>query len=333
MLYCPGIDGTPLSVMGLGCWNFGGQWNKVSEKEAISIIRYGIDHGVNFVDVAESYGIPDGQCENILGKALTGGYRERVFLISKVGWYGRRTQNHFYAKPTLYDKLLRKIYNKLNHFKSVDLEKRTPELIRLCGQACCGRLKTDYIDLLLCHDGMARDIPAFVKGFKWLKEEGFIRYYGISTDSLDKLKEFYEYSEGECAAIECDYSLLNRNPEKGIFPYCKEHGIKIFSRGTLASGLLSGKYDITTQFKEPSRLVWNEGGKCRSLYLARLKEIEKIKKKIGENSLSEISYKFAFSQQYDISVVFGCTSMEQMRHNIKMGDEYLDKSLLQKLIV
>lgn len=66
-----------LSVIGLGCWNFGGQWaNKVSESEAISIIRHAIDNGVNFVDVAESYGIPDGQCEILLGKALKGGYRE-----------------------------------------------------------------------------------------------------------------------------------------------------------------------------------------------------------------------------------------------------------------
>lgn len=328
MLYCKGIGETRLSVMGLGCWNFGGQWNKVSETDAIDIIHYGIDHGINFVDVAESYGIPDGECEMILGRALQDGYREKVFLISKVGWYGRRTNDHFYARPTAYDKLMRKIYNRLNHFKSVDLEKRTPELIRLCGQACCGRLKTDYIDLLLCHDGAAKDIPAFVEGFKWLKKEGFIKYYGISTDSLDTLKEFYDYSQGECAAVECDYSLLNRSAESGIFPYCEEKGIKIFTRGTLASGLLSGKYDLTTQFKEPSRLNWNEGGKGRALFVKKIKQIEKIKTSIGNESLPDTSYKFAFSQSNNISVVFGCTSMEQMKRNINIGDSYLDESIL-----
>jgi aryl-alcohol dehydrogenase-like predicted oxidoreductase len=331
MLYNSGIGEKAFSVMGLGCWNFGGQWNKVSETNAIEIIRYGIDHGINFVDVAESYGIPDGECEILLGKALQDGYREKVFLISKVGWYGRRTSNHFYAKPSAYDKLMRKLYNRLNHFKSVDLEKRTPELIRLCGQACCGRLKTDYIDLLLCHDGAANDIPAFIEGFKWLKKEGFIKYYGISTDSIDKLKEFYDYSEGECAAVECDYSLLNRTAESKLFPFCETHGIKVFTRGTLASGLLSGKYDLLTTFKEPSRLSWNEGGKSRAQYIRKINQIEKIKAVIGNEPLPDVSYKYAFSQYKNISVVFGCTSIEQMKNNINIGDSYLDENILLAL--
>ena len=56
--------GKPLSVIGLGCWNFGAQWNnKVAKQDAIDIIRYAIDAGVNIVDTAESYGFPDGQCE------------------------------------------------------------------------------------------------------------------------------------------------------------------------------------------------------------------------------------------------------------------------------
>ena len=103
--------------MGLGCWNFGGQWNKVSEEEAIRIIRYAIDHGINYVDVAESYGVPDGQCEILLGKALLDGYRERVTLISKIGWYGRRTSDHFKAIDTRWNKLGKRIFNKLYRFK------------------------------------------------------------------------------------------------------------------------------------------------------------------------------------------------------------------------
>ena len=331
MLYCSGIGNKPLSVMGLGCWNFGGQWNKVSELEAIEIIRYGIDHGINFVDVAESYGIPDGQCELILGNALKDGYREKVFLISKVGWYGRRTSDFFYARPSMYDKIMRKVYNKINRFKSVNLEERTPELVRLCGHACCGRLKTDNIDLLLCHDGMAKDVSAFVEGFRWLKKEGFIRYYGISTDSFNKLKEFNDYSEGECAAVECDYSLLNRTAENDFFPYCKKHGIKIFTRGTLASGLLSGKYDLSTVFIEPSRLAWNEGGKNRFQYINAITKIEDIKKMLGHVSLPELAYKYAFTQPYDISVVFGCTSLEQLKNNIEIGESYLESEFMDTL--
>ena len=176
MLYTKNGPFDHLSVMGLGCWNFGGQWNKVSEEEAIRIIRYAIDHGINYVDVAESYGIPDGQCEILLGKALLDGYREKVTLISKIGWYGRRTSDHFSAIDTRWNKLGKRIFNKLYRFKDVDFSHRTPELLRLCGHACLGRLQTNYIDLLLCHDGNPKDAESFIEAFRTLRQEGFIRH-------------------------------------------------------------------------------------------------------------------------------------------------------------
>lgn len=313
-----------LSVMGLGCWNFGAQWNnKVTTEEAIKIIRYAIDHGINFVDVAETYGEPEGQCEQILGKALKDGFREKVFLISKVGWYGRREKNYFTSKPDLYTKILTKIFNKLNHLKSVDFATRTPELIRLCGHACCGRLKTDYIDLLLCHDGNPKDPQAFIDGFRYLKEEGYIKYYGISTDSYNVLKHFYELSGGECRACECDYSILNRKAESRIFKFCKEHNIAILTRGTLCRGLLSGKYNLDTQFTESSRAAWNKNGRNRKEYEILINKIEELKKALPEVELVEIAYRYAFSRPEHPTVVIGCTSLSQIEENIKIGSNYL----------
>lgn len=324
-----------LSVLGLGCWNFGGQWNKVNEDDAIKIIRYAIDHGINYVDVAESYGVPDGQCEMILGKALKDGYRDKVFLVSKVGWYGRRTANHFSAKDSIYARLMRKAYNILNHFKPVDLATRTPEIVRLSGHACCGRLGTDHIDLLLCHDGNPKDPEAFIEGFRQLQSEGFISHYGISTDSFEVLKMFYELSNGECAACECDYSLLHRNAENDIFKFCKEHNIAIFTRGTLCRGLLSGKYDLDSVFKESSRQDWNVGGKNRMQYERYISKIEHLKKGLPDASLTELSYRYAFSNTVHPSVVIGCTSMEQIKQNVEIGTSYLsniDIQIIDKLL-
>lgn len=331
MLYTKNGRFNNLSVLGLGCWNFGGQWNKTTEEEAINIIRYAIDNGINFVDVAESYGVPDGQCEMILGKALRDGYREKVFLISKVGWFGRREADVFTAKPTRYDRIMQKIYNKLNHFKSVNLETRTPELVRLSGHACCGRLHTDHIDLLLCHDGNPRDPMAFIEGFRILKSEGFIKHYGISTDNIDVLCKFFDLSNGECAACECDYSLLNRTAEKKIFKFCKAHNIAILTRGTLSRGLLSGKYDLNTSFKEISRLDWNFGGKNRWQYEYYMQQIDTFKSKIGNESLSSVAYKFAFSRPERPSVVIGCTNMDQIKEDVLIGDAYLSDSIIHTL--
>lgn len=331
MLYNDNGPFKHLSVMGLGCWNFGGQWNKVSEEDAIRIIRYAIDHGINFVDVAESYGIPDGQCEILLGKALRDGYRDKVTLVSKIGWYGRRTSDHFSAVDSRWNRLGKKLYNKLYRFKDVDFSHRTPELLRLCGHACCGRLLTDHIDLLLCHDGNPKDAESFIEAFRILQQEGFIRYYGISTDSLDVLKRFYKLSDGECAACECDYSLLHRSAEDGLFRFCKEHNIAILTRGTLCRGLLSGKYGLDTVFKESSRAEWNPGGKARGLFERYIRQIDAIKMAIGNNSLPETAYRYAFSLPEHPSVVIGCTSMAQIEDNLNIGADFLDKDILAKL--
>lgn len=320
-----------LSVIGLGCWNFGGQWNKTSEEESINIIHYLIDSGVNFVDVAESYGVPDGQCEQILGKALMNGYREKVFIVSKVGWYGRRTADHFSYVDSQWGKLGKRLFNRLYRFNEIEFNRHNPEFLRLCGHACCGRLRTQYIDLLLCHDGNPKDADSFIKAFRQLKNEGFIKYYGISTDSLSVLKSFYEMSDGECAACECDYSLINRQAEHGLFEFCKEHDITILTRGTLSRGLLSSKYDEHTVFKEPSRLDWNKGGRNRVHYLSMLNRINRIKQAIGETNLTEVSYQYAFSQKESPSVVMGCTSMEQARHNIAIASKYINSEMLELL--
>lgn len=331
MLYTQNGPFEHLSVMGLGCWNFGGQWNKVSEQEAISMIRYAIDHGINYVDVAESYGIPDGQCEMLLGKALADGYREKVMLISKIGWYGRRKADHFSAVDNRWQRFGKKIFNKLYRFNDVDFNHRTPDLLRLCGHACCGRLQTGTIDLLLCHDGNPKDAESFIQAFRTLRDEGFIRYYGISTDSLDALKRFYELSNGECSACECDYSLVHKNAENELFDFCYKHNIAIFTRGTLGRGLLSGKYNRDTVFKEASRSEWNVGGKGRQAFLYYMNQIDKIKPLLGEASLTEVSYRYAFSAPEHPTVVIGCTEIEQLKANLQIGDKYLSADLYQRL--
>lgn len=331
MLYTNNGPFEHLSVMGLGCWNFGGQWNKVTEQDAISIIRYAIDHGINFVDVAESYGIPDGQCEMILGKALADGYRDKVMLISKIGWYGRRKADHFSAVDSSLQRLAKKIFNKLYRFNEVDFNHRSSDLLRLCGHACCGRLRTDYIDLLLCHDSNPKDADSFIHAFRTLTKEGFIRHYGLSTDSLTALKRFYELSDGECAACECDYSLIHRDAENGLFQFCKEHNIAIFTRGTLGRGLLSGKYDRNTVFQEASRVEWNVGGKGRQAFEYYMQQIDKIKPLLGDASLTETAYRYAFTAPERPAVIIGCTHINQLKNNIKIGENYLSPEIYKSL--
>lgn len=321
-----------LSVIGLGCWNFGAQWNKVTESEAIRIIRYAIDNGVNFVDVAESYGFPDGQCEMILGKALKGGYREKVKIISKIGWYGRRTMDYFSQNKSLQKRIFNFLFNRIFKYKDFDVKKRSPELLRLCGHACCGRLKTDYIDVLLCHDSNPVDIPNFIDAFDVLQKEGFIKHYGISTESLDVLRNFYEASGGKCEVVECDYSLLNRVVEGEFLEFCHEKGISVLTRGTLSRGLLSGKYNLGSEFNESSRVNWNKGGSLRTEFEECIKAVNDIKSSLPKGvDLVTAAYRYVFSSSYHPSVIVGVTSIEQMRQNIQVASAYMEYGLRERL--
>lgn len=333
MLYHKNGSLGDLSVIGLGCWNFGAQWNnKVSESEAVKIIRYAIDSGINIVDVAESYGYPDGQCEMILGKALKDGYRNKVKIISKIGWYGRRADDFFCRNNDFTRRVFNFLFNKIFKYKDFDVKKRSPELLRLCGHACCGRLHTDFIDVLLCHDSNPIDMENFIVAFEILKGEGFIKHYGISTENIEVLKQFYEKSKGQCKIVECDYSLLNKRVEDGFLDFCKNNKITILTRGTLSRGLLSGKYDLNTVFTETSRLNWNIGGADRNKYEECINIIEEIKQCLpNDKDIVSAAYQYVFSNSSHPSVIVGVTSMEQLKKNLQIAETYIDNNLYNKL--
>src|SRR5690606_26590538 len=118
--------GWPVSAIGLGTWNIGNQWGEIDDVTARATIRAGCDHGMNLFDPAESYGIPNGLSEMRLGQALAG-IRHRVYVVSKIGNWGKRTGG--------------------------GVPKNSVDMIRLCGHAILGRLHTDYLDVVLCHEG------------------------------------------------------------------------------------------------------------------------------------------------------------------------------------
>ncbi len=156
-----GKTGWDVSAVGLGTWNIGNQWGEMDDASAESIVRAAYDNGMNLFDVAESYGIPNGNSELRLGRALKG-IRQEVRVVSKIAHWGKRTGQ---AVP-----------------------KTTPDMIRLCGHACAGRLRTEYIDVMLCHDANVENPEVYIEAFETLRQEGFIRHYGISTDHIDVLK-------------------------------------------------------------------------------------------------------------------------------------------------
>jgi len=252
-----GKTGWDVSAVGLGTWNLGNQWGPVSDQAAADILLAAIDNGMNLLDAAESYGIPNGTSELRIGKTITPSRRDQLIIVSKVGNWGKRT--------------------------GAGVPKTGVDSIRLCGHACLGRMKTDRIDVLLCHEGNIEDPAVYVEGFEALREEGFVREYGISTNSLDVLRTFYQMSDGACAVVEVDYSLINREPEDEFLDYCRQKNLGILVRGPLAKGVLSGKYGSDSVFTDTVREDWNEGKSDRADYEQMLDRLEVIKASLGMN--------------------------------------------------
>ena len=233
-----GRTGWQVSAIGLGTWNIGNQWGPIDEATAWDTVRTAFDCGVNLFDAAESYGTPNGLSEERLGRALAG-IRHQVFVVSKIGNWGARTGQ--------------------------GVPKTTVDMIRLCAHASLHRLRTDWHDVLLCHDGNIADPSIYLDAFAALVEEGRLRAFGISTDSLEVLQRFN--ARGDCSVVEIDYSLVNLQAEAELLPYCQEHGIAVLVRGRWPRGFClvatPRSRFLPTKFGSPSTPARNNAPNSR----------------------------------------------------------------------
>ncbi|MFP3897001.1 MAG: aldo/keto reductase [Anaerolineales bacterium] len=296
--------GWQVSSIGMGTWNIGNQWGELDETTVWSTIRAAFDNGVNLFDTAESYGVPNGLSEERLGIALAG-IRHQVYLVSKIGHWGKRTGQ--------------------------GVPKTTVDMIRLCAHASLHRLRTDWIDVMLCHEGDIKDPTVYLEAFEWLKERGRIRAYGISTDDPQVLERFNV--DGTCSVLEVNYSLLNRDPEDNLLPYCREHGIAVLVRGPLYRGLLAGKYSLDTEFEDSVRDVWNVGGARREEYERAIALVERLKGIVDPgHEMVQAALRFVISHPTAPVAIPGAKSPEQATMNAAAGDRALTQGEMDTLL-
>ena len=296
--------GWPVSAIGLGTWNIGNQWGEVDDATAWATVRAAFDHGVNLFDTAESYGIPNGLSEERLGAALAG-IRHRALVVSKIGNWGKRTGQ--------------------------GVPKTTVDMIRLCGHAILGRMRTDWLDAVLCHEGDIQDPSIYLEGFEALKQEGKIRAYGISTNSLEVLRRFDV--NGTCSVVQVDYSLLNRTPEADLLPYCRERGIAVMVRGPLAKGVLSGRYTRETRFDDSVRAAWHASADAQRKYEATIAQVERIAQVAAPGqAMVAAALRFTFTHPAVSAAIPGAKSPQQAIMNAAAGERILTEAELGALV-
>ena len=200
------------SALNVSRVSFGCMSLKPEETNFNTVIGAAIDSGINFFDTADLY--DHGLNEVCLGKALKE-KRKQVIIATKVGNKWKPDGSGFSWNP---DKkyIIGAVEDSLN------------------------RLQTDYIDLYQLHGGTIEDdIDDTIDAFETLKQQGKIRYYGISSIRPNVIREYVKRSN--IVSVMMQYSLLDRRPEESCLQLLKEHNIGVLARGSVASGLLAGK--------------------------------------------------------------------------------------------
>ncbi|MEO0771142.1 MAG: aldo/keto reductase, partial [Cyanobacteria bacterium J06649_4] len=210
----------------------------------------------------------------------------------------------------------------------------TTDMVRLCAHASLYRLRTDYIDVMLCHEGKLCDpqlADTYLEGFELLKQQGLIGTYGISTDRLEALKLFN--AGGTCQVVEVDYSLLSRNPDKEFLPYCQAHNIAVLVRGPLHKGLLSGKYSAETTFTDTVRSEWYKSDRAKEKLARKLAKVEHLKATLAPGE-AMVTAALGFVASHPIApvAIAGAKSPEQVAINASAGSTLLSPAQRHALI-
>ena len=286
-----GKAGLEVSIMGTGLWAVGGGWGPVDDQKALEAIDVSLDAGINFFDTADVYGA--GHSEELLGKAMRG-RRERFVIATKIGWVGYDGKNGRSQYDTV-DKLISGVESSLR------------------------RLQTDYLDVIQDHVFYREpNTDVFVQGFQRLQRDGKVRAYGLSSSDFGFIKDFN--SNGGCATLQIDYSILNRTAEKEIFPYCQQNNIGVIVRGALAMGILTGKFTPETRFQEGDfRRNWYENPDEHRVFLEDLEKVKRLHTLAGDRTLSQLALRFVVDNPAVTTVIPGARSPEQARENVRAG--------------
>jgi aryl-alcohol dehydrogenase-like predicted oxidoreductase len=205
-----------ITPIGYGAWAIGGgnwefAWGSQDDDESVKTIERAIDSGLNWIDTAAIYGL--GHSEEIVAKALKNiSSKPYVFTKCAMRWQDDR-----------------QIYRSL---KAASVQEELENSLR--------RLKVDTIDLYQIHwPNPEAEIEEGWETLAKLQQQGKVRYIGVSNFNVEQMKRAQKIAP--ITSLQPPYSLLNRNIEPEILPYCLEHNIGVINYSPMVSGLLTGK--------------------------------------------------------------------------------------------
>jgi len=286
-----GRSGLLVSVVGLGCNNFGGRTDFEGSK---AVIHKALDLGITLFDTADIYANKGGS-ENVIGQVL-GDRRKDIVLATK------------FCGPM---------------DDAGKLKGASRRYIMTAVEASLKRMKTDWIDLYQVH--MVDPLTPMEETLRALDDlvtQGKVRYLGLSNHKSWQVveAEWIARRDGLERFVSCqdEYSLIVRDAEKELIPAMNAYGIGLLPYFPLASGMLTGKYKRNAPMPEKSRLSYMQPLADRYMTDANWQIVEKLTDFAAKRgkSILELAFSWLACKQPTASVIAGATRPEQLEQNV-----------------
>jgi aryl-alcohol dehydrogenase-like predicted oxidoreductase len=290
-----------ITLVGYGAWAVGGSgwqfaWGSQDDDDSIAAIHRALELGVNWIDTAAVYGL--GHSEEVVGRALKSWAGHRPYVFTKCG-------QHWDAQGNT-QKVL------------------SADSIRREAEDSLRRLSVDVIDLYQIHWPPEPDSPALEEGWSTLadlKREGKVRWIGVSNFNVQQLKRARKIAP--VTSLQPPYSLVHREIEEDILPYCLREGIGVIVYSPMASGLLTGamtRERAARLSKDDWRLGhpdFTEPNLSRNLALVdRLREIAKR----HSRSVGEVAIAWTLRNPAVTGAIVGARNARQAEGVMRAGD-------------
>lgn len=297
-----------LSVVTFGAWAIGGwMWGGTEQTAAAEAIRAAFDHGVTSIDTAAVYG--QGLSEKIVGEAVRDLPRDQLQILTKGGVRWDVEKGEFASRSKDNEGNDIKIYR---YAGKESIIKECEDSLR--------RLKTDYIDLYQIHwPDSTTPVEETMEAFLRLKEKGKIREAGVSNFIVEQMKKAENVLE--VASNQLPYSMVRRDIEEDLIPYCRKIKKGILAYSPLQRGLLTGKMYPGYPFNEGDNRA---GGKYftdeyirqTNKFLDEIKPIARQK----ESTLAQLVLQWTIRQPGITIALAGARNPDQAVENARAAD-------------
>jgi aryl-alcohol dehydrogenase-like predicted oxidoreductase len=300
-----GSSSLNISVIGFGGWAMGkASWGEdVVDDDSIAAIKHALELDINFYDTAQAYG--PGHSEKILGRALSGYPREKVIIATKTGLDWDDTGRIF--------------------------RNSTPEYIHKSLGDSLERIQTDYIDLYQVH-WPDENVPIAdtAAAMKELLDAGKIKAAGVSNYSVAQMEQFMAVCP--LHSLQPPFSMIRRQIESEILPFCCKHNIGVLAYSPMARGLLTGKYDETATF--PPSDARSQAGEWKGERLAHnvaaVRELTKIAEANGK-TMAQLALAWVLNQPGLTCALAGTKRPYQIEESCGAAGWVLDAATLAQI--